>query len=637
MSGTLALATSIADLDRGGLTRLVRARRVGYPDQINDSIDLAQALLRTDSLQYVLRSLNHHQLMALARPDDASTEAIADLKALGLFGSSPEQAAVVLPEVEAALSALSADNGWSADQPCPAQAVFAAPSELTHWYVPALTIMGQVAAVIRALSQNPLRLNRTGKPQAAAVRALAEQHGTHEDDAFEVIALARRAGLLVSAEADALVPAAAGERWLADPHTERWLTLALATLPAPEVLTYALAGHTAVSAALAELPRLFPFIAETKLAEAAHTVALWESLGVTADGHLSGPGAALLTGDLEAARVAAKELPAPVPGVYVQPDLSVVVPGPLAAADEAALAACTVPEHIGVASTLRVTEGAIMGALDRGVTEATIRATFERLSLTGIPQPLDYLIAAAAARAGSLVVHEHEGYNGRTRLEVRDPGLTATLLVDRTLAHLQLHHAEVTAGERTASGRASGERTTGGEHTLYSQLRADHVLSALVEARYPAMAAQAHTPESQTPPSASGQSIHDSNGSGSVASKTPGTAQGTPADLAIAAAASEVATDAEAETVADPLTALVDRVSNVNSQSDGLGDIPGRLALAHKDKLTMRVTVEIRGDRRDFVVTPISIGAGRVRALDVQAGVERTFPVAAITVAEPVD
>ena len=613
MSGTLALATAIADLDRDGLTCLVRARRVSYPDQINDSIDLAQALLRPESVQTVLRTLNHAQLRALARPAKARPAEIRALKQLGLLGRSPEQPTAQLPEVDAMLATLGSEHGWDADQQAPAPSTAAAPSELAHWYVPALTMMGQVAAVIRALSQAPLRLNRTGKPQTTAVRGLAEQHGTTEDEAFAVLALARAAGLLVASDADSLVPAAAGLRWLADPQAERWLTLAAATLPAPEVLSYALAGRTNVTAALADLPLLFPFVSQATRDEAACTAATWDALGVTVDGQLSAAGVAMLAGDLAAARAAAaEELPAPVPGVYVQPDLSVVVPGPLAAADEAALAECTIPEHIGVASTLRVTEAAMMSALDRGVSEATIRATFERLSLTGVPQPLDYLISAAASRTGSLIVHEHDGFNGRARLEVRDPALTATLLVDRTLAHLQLHFAEPVPGEST-------ERD---DRTLYSQLRADHVLSALIEARYPAMAPTIVADPAPAEPGAS----------------APGaaTAETATAAATAAAAVTPAASDAEPAPV-DSITALVDRVSSVNSQSDGLGDIPGRLALAHKDKLTMRVTVEIRGDRRDFVVTPISIGAGRVRALDVQAGVERTFPVAAITVAEPAE
>ncbi|MBC9943754.1 helicase-associated domain-containing protein [Leucobacter sp. cx-328] len=607
MSGTLALATTIADLDRDGLTCLVRARRVGYPDQINDSIDLAQALLRPESVQTVLRTLNHAQLRALAHPAKARPAEIKALKRLGLLGRSPEQPTAQLPEVDAVLATLGAEHGWDASQQAPEPSPSAAPSELEHWYVPALTMMGQVAAVIRALSQAPLRLNRTGKPQTTAVRGLAEQHGTTEDEAFAVLALARAASLLVASDADSLVPAAAGLRWLADPQAERWLTLAAATLPAPEVLTYALADRTNVTAALTDLPRLFPFVSQATRDEAACTAATWDALGVTVDGQLSAAGEAMLAGDLAAAREAAEELPAPVPGVYVQPDLSVIVPGPLAAADEAALAECTIPEHIGVASTLRVTEAAMMSAFDRGVSEATIRATFERLSLTGVPQPLDYLISAAASRTGSLIVHEHDGFNGRARLEVRDPALTATLLVDRTLAHLQLHYAEPVPGEATEPDN----------RTLYSQLRADHVLSALIEARYPAMA-----PSFMTDPA--------------LAQQAASATEAATAETAASATATPVTSDMEPAPT-DSITALVDRVSSVNSQSDGLGDIPGRLALAHKDKLTMRVTVEIRGDRRDFVVTPISIGAGRVRALDVQAGVERTFPVAAITVAEPAE
>src|SRR5690606_17098825 len=126
----------------------------------------------------------------------------------------------------------------------------------------------------------------------------------------------------------------------------------------------------------------------------------------------------LLESEDAALAVARRDMPAAAPGVYIQPDLSVIVPGPLSPDDEAALARLSVPEQTGIASTRRITESALAEALERGVDADGARDTFARLSLTGIPQPLDYMLASLAERVRSIVVHDHFGGEARTRIDV---------------------------------------------------------------------------------------------------------------------------------------------------------------------------------------------------------------------------
>ncbi|UOQ56413.1 helicase-associated domain-containing protein [Leucobacter allii] len=270
----------------------------------------------------------------------------------------------------------------------------------------------------------------------------------------------------------------------------------------------------------------------------------------------------------------------------MQPDLSVVVPGPLAPEDEADLAAVTRPEHIGVASTRRIADASVAEALDRGRSAAEVRGIFTRLSLTGIPQPLDYLLDALAERVGSIVVAEHTGDEGRTSITVSRLDLADTLLVDRALQHLQLHRRSPT-----------GTR-------LFSRLRSEHVAAALADARYHA--------------------------SGASADRAPAP----PASPSDAAPGAPGPSDPDA--LPAPLGALVERVYLAARSEPGSADFTRRLELAIRDRSPVLVTAEARGQRHTFTLLPVSVNGGRLRATDQSAGVERTLPVSVITAVESV-
>ena len=64
----------------------------------------------------------------------------------------------------------------------------------------------------------------------------------------------------------------------------------------------------------------------------------------------------------------------------------------------------TRPEQIGVATSRRITDLTLAEAFDQGNAPEQTREFLERISLTGIPQPLDYLLKSLATRIGDLVV-----------------------------------------------------------------------------------------------------------------------------------------------------------------------------------------------------------------------------------------
>ena len=669
MSGALTLATLVAGMTRDQLTDLTRSRRITAPDLINDPVDVAQALLRTDSLQEVLRLVNREAVCALLQCDSATPEAREQLAALGLLGRSAEGELVPLDEVTSACAALARSHGWSPEQ-CSAP-LRVAPRDtappLDDWFAAALTSVGQLAALVRALSVTPMRLNRTGKPQTAAVRTCAARIGVTEERAFDLLDLGRasrrgdtaNAGDVVAGDTALLAPGPdqllhpgrGAAAWLARDPRDRWITVASLADAAPPALMESLdrVGGFDVSAAVAALPQVIPFVSEAVLTECARVARVWETLGVTVSGWLSAPGAALVAGDVATAATA--EFPDPAPGVYLQPDLTVIVPGPLSAKDDAVLAACTVPEQIGVASTLRVTEASLLQAFEQGLSEADLRELFSRLSLTGLPQPLDYLITTVAEQVRSILVLTHDGDEGRSRIEVRKRGLAEMLRVDRALEHLHLQPASsrqsvapplqpeisravAPAGDTRDSEALGTETLSVTPQVLYSRLRPEHVLLALTEARYAALsgddlelwrpgAAALAQPATSAPAEAT-------TAEATTAEATTGATEpaGTPS-------LDETATAAAATIAADPLDELVERVLAAGAQGDGLGDVAGQIALACKEKIALEVRVEMRGHTRDFVLTPLSLSAGRVRGLDEQAGVERTLPIDAITAIRP--
>ncbi|MFT4232325.1 MAG: helicase-associated domain-containing protein [Leucobacter sp.] len=612
MSGTLALASAIAEMDRDALASLVRRRRPHAPAGIVDPIGLAAELLRPESIMRAITPLDRRALVLLldlarssnldgseAPPEIArDDEPIAELLRLGLLGLDGS-VAIALPEVsealQQALRAAQLEPDELRDAPDETADEADADPEARAWVTAALASVAQASEILRTLRDRPARMNRSGTVAVATVRGLAESVGIDPEPASRTLVALEHADLAAPADG-ALVPTALAAHWLRLDHVDRWLALASAALASmPRPLRAALGSDRSLSAAAQRLSLRFPLLPRQQLAEAEEFAGLAEHLGLTRRGHLSRAAELLLAADRDSAReLARQQLPEASAGVYVQPDLSVVVPGPLRPRDEAELAALTAPEHIGAASTRRATEASIAEALKRGIAPADARSAFERISLTGIPQPLDYLLGSLAARVGDISVSEHRGDTGRTRIAVGRGELADTLFVDRALQHLQLQRIDAT--------------------TLLSRLRAEHVLAALADARYHA-SGPASDPASETLDAGWG-------------------AFGDPDPASTAAVVFGWTPTSEPE-LSGPLAEMVERVHAAARSEPGTGDFTRRLELAIRDRTAVRVTAEARGQQHVFVLLPASLNAGRLRAADQAAGVERTLPVSMITAVEP--
>ncbi|HEY0359557.1 MAG TPA: helicase-associated domain-containing protein [Mycobacteriales bacterium] len=168
------------------------------------------------------------------------------------------------------------------------------------------------------------------------------------------------------------------------------------------------------------------------------------TLGLTGRGALTSFGRALLAGD-PAADLLRKLLPEPLDHVLVQPDLTVVAPGPLEPDLATELGLVADVESAGAATVYRVTAGSVRRALDAGRTAGDLHTLFAARSRTPIPQSLTYLIDDTARRHGGLRVGGATAY-----LRSDDEALLAGVLADRRNEALRLRRLAPTVLVSTA-------------------------------------------------------------------------------------------------------------------------------------------------------------------------------------------
>lgn len=614
---TLALAARLRRLDDARLETLIRRRRPALA-RVDDYFDLADALLHPENLQLALTGLDRPTLIVVAtvaehgavevdwlhealHDDPALAEHIAAAIDLALLDS--EDGHLVAPDPLPAVLA-----GWparglpsrrdlvSTTAPVPiARAVDNAMSITTDRLAAehAFATVGAITELLIELRRQPARpLPRRGYGLPDG-RRLAEAMHVDLDSVPVLHEIATFAGL-IALDDGLWSPTALAEHWRSLPRVERWRQLAEAWLDRlPIGVRDVLGARTRTrwdDRLVAAVEWLYPADRERIRSSLLSERRLAEVLGIGADGWPSSAGGALLAGQASAAATAmAAHFPAEVGRVYVQHDLTVIAPGPLEARIDAHLRRMAEPREPGIASTYRITPGSLTRAVAAGETPESMRSLLERISLTGIPQPLDYLITEAGERYGAVRVSEADpahaephgrGHPALSVVRSDDPTLIAAMAVDRQLSALTLRQVD--------------------QHHLESRYEPTVVFWALSDARYPV-------------------ALEDAAGT------------------ALPPAPRPIARRSTAE--ADPVPALVRRL-----RERALGEPPDterawiarQLDLAIKARLTVTVTVRLpNGSSIDYVLEPAALNAGRLRARDRRLGVERTLPLSHITSVGP--
>lgn len=604
----LALAARLRALDDDTLARLVTQRAV-REGGIRDFFDLAEALLDRTSVQSALERLDRGTLALLAvtgelaetsgaptaeqlsarleLPIAAVRERIGIALDAGLLGTESGRYAPWDAVVEQlrAWPAFGLPAGRDLESSSP-PAMLELVSEADVRFIDrgagdrAFGTLGAVTETLLALRDAPARRLTRGGLALPDARRLAAIAGVDASEVELLLDIAARAGLAVLAGTE-WVPTANLGAWLAGSRVDRWAELAngwLGRLPDDLRELLRTRAHAVWGDGLLDyLDWLYPaggaWIRERAVAAAREA----ELLGITGAGAPSTAGARLLLdGTAAAAEAMAESFPPEVDKVYLQHDLTVIAPGPLRVDLETRLRGMAEAEARGVASSFRITSVSLTRALVAGETADGLRAFLGTLSLTGIPQPLEYLISDTAARFGTLRVGRLEEATG-SYVRSDDGELLRQLAVDQALTPLGL--------------------VVAGVHRLTTRFDVGLLYTALLDARYPVVAEDAE---------------------GEI----------------IAMRAERRASSGGAPVGDDTAALLISRVRESAADAPDEADrawLARQLELAIKGKVTVAVTVRLPDDSlAEYVLEPAALAGGRLRARDRRADIERTLPLTSI-------
>ena len=271
-------------------------------------------------------------------------------------------------------------------------------------------------------------------------------------------------------------------------------------------------------------------------------------------------------------------MPAEVDRIFLQNDLTAIAPGPLLPALDLRLRGMAARESASQASSYRFTADTLSGALSAGETAEGITAFLEGISLTGVPQPLRYLLAQSAARHGQVRVST-DADSGRTRVRADDPHLLQAIGIDQALRPLGLVREE---------------------DSLTTRVNRDTVFWALSDEHYPA-------------------ALVDRDGGVERPLRT----------LADPAPVLRPATESYAT--------LIARLRDARGVDAETAWLERELEHAAKQRAVIAVEVAMPdGSSRELVLEVTGFGGGRLRGRDRAGDVERTLPIRSIRATRPV-
>ncbi|MDQ1569514.1 MAG: hypothetical protein QOF79_188 [Actinomycetota bacterium] len=622
-TSTLSLASRLRDLGNAELAELLTLREV-RDVRLRDFFDLADALLEPALIEKALSRLDRMTLAVLGAVGELATDTDGPSSArvaTRVAALVPAEATVDASlHIARDLALLDGGaNGWIPYAPVtevlaawPRRGLPGLDELLTEASPPSLAPVSAsdsrfidhvaaehafnstnaVAELVAEIQREPARELARGGIALPESKRLSAAMSIHLDAVPALVDIASRAGL-VALDAGIWLPTAAAAEWMLRPSGERWAHLAgawFARLPADIQGLLAERAHATWGERLAEYVRwLYPagglWMRERALAYSRDA----ELLGVTANQVPSTPGAALLaSGEDDAAAAMGPLFPPEIDRVYVQHDLSIVSPGPLLPRLDARLRMLADVESRALATTYRVSQSSVNRALARGETAESMRSLLSEISLTGIPQPLEYLIAGTAARFGSIRVGRIDEPTGaaneqgaRTYITSEDATLLASVLVDHGLAPLGF--------------------TRVGPYRAVSRFDQDVVFWSLNEARYPAAAEDA---------------------------------QHRIILLERRRVARTVA--APTESTADAIVRKLRIGGESTSAETGQAWLERQIDAAIRGKIALTVTVAMPdGSSIDLQLEPASLAGGRLRARDRRSDLERTLPLRSITAVAP--
>ncbi len=577
MSEILKVAASLRQMSDAQLEQLIAQRMVSSPP-LRDFFDLAEVLIKPASVSAAIAGLPKSQARALVQlvNDKQQTGNLEPLVDLALIDAQ-------LSPFESTIEALSQfDTGFRSEN------LFAVSNESginqdqidRDSGVVAFETMQAITELIFDLEQRFVK--EVGKKTVGLpdLKRLANHLNKTTDYAREIYEVAGLANLIFLD----------GGRWQLGSDADQWLIWqpwqrlkhlsqtwreVLGDASAAELLE-ALTAQPAPLSLSEKLRLTYPFADGSVNSKISKLSSLAELLGLATNGWMSSWTMAVLGREFEAAAALARSfLPAEQSRLICQADLSIIAPGPLPTELEMQLRRFANTEQIGMASTYRLSKLSLSHGLETGMKASEIRELLERLSEKKLPQPVEYLIQETEQRFGRLTVSDG-GDVYRSEIRAHDQILLAAIINEAKLKPFALQETQ--------------------DGALISRFEPEVVYLGLREIGLAAVR------------------IDDQ---GQVISPTA---------VHQAARRTEVETSIRAD-----IARLREQDAKIGEAPDG-DDLHRQIQLAIKNKAKAWFTVKTNdGSELLFLLEPIGIANGRLRAKDRKADIERTVPMASIT------
>lgn len=570
MSDLFRLATALRSAPDASLGLVVHERALALTDY-KDFFDLANAILAPKSQALTVAAITNPMLTslrALASKEKVSKEQLTLLSSEFLIWSVEEPG--VYDWVKDRLN----DSPKTSSLSVVSESTIV-PDQISidlDCGIHAFEAMQAVTELIFDLDQHLVREVAKGALGLPDIKRASAHLGKSKDFVRTIFELAKVAGL-ISANDSRFQPTALADSWMSAAPKSRWLILSeawltlLGTAGSKEVLYQLTQSKTSSLKKL--IHSAFPFASLAPASRINRLADMADQIGLSSQGAPASWLPEVLSRKLPAAAKSLESrLPAQQERIIVQADLSIITPGPLVSSLEVQLRKFADTESIGLATSYRISPLSISCGLEEGMTEEQIRLLLQRLNGAALPQPVDYLIRETAERFGRLKIQK--AAKGSLLIS-NDDLLAKQITMDSKLKTLMLGNSP------------SGITSPLDPQTLYHSLRENGYLAVLIDDEGKVIA-----------PSA----IHKSPNESAVFIEQIERLRAQDIEMADAAPAS---------------------------------DMERKILLALKTKSVLQVQINANGKIMDFLLEPIGMANGRLRARDRKADIERTLPVSAIT------
>ncbi len=575
MSDQLRIASALRRLDDASLERVIQLRMLNS-SHLRDFFDMADALANAKSLAPALSSLTVRQFEQLENLSQNKKSEFGDFIFDLMLAERTDQGPKIFSSTVDAMATIGAHRKISnlASVSNDERRDLSAADIDRDASLAIFDVIQALTELIFELEQRYIR--EVGKRGVGLpdVKRLAAHLSKSNEYAKQVFELAQFVNL-AEVEGSRWQLGQRAENWISWSDRERWSHLAESWL--------SLLGDEAALELLAILPaesfdrrlaEVYPFADSTatnrikKVAEIANLIGLIANSQATS-------WLGLLSSSLQtASERAIAGLPSAAERLIIQADLTLIAPSPLPTELEISLRRFADTEQIGMASSYRLSALSVSHGLETGLAIEEIRALLLRLSGNQLPQPVDYLLKEAESRFARLKVFATKS-GAHSQIVSTDKILLAEIHNDQRLKPFALHFDE--AG------------------SLHSRFEAELVYFALREANFVAVRVDEQ---------------------GQVLS---------PQKLSSNNKVSE-----QRKSVFEDIARMRQADTQGTSNPDD-DDLLRQIQLAIKYKAKMVIVLKTaNGEQVEYLVEPVGVANGRLRAKDRKADLERTLPLSSV-------